>query len=408
MTNKKEQIDFLDLVDDGDVLKLSSSIIEDDITKEVSKVFDYEFKGSVTEEIHIPNFPKEFQIGLIVGSSGSGKSTILHNAFGEEKVVDWDRNKAIASHFSSYQEATEKFGAVGLNSIPTWLKPYNVLSNGEKFRANMARSLEDDAVIDEFTSVVNREVAISCSCSISKYIRKKGLKRIVFCSCHDDIIPYLSPDWVYNTDTTQFFNGRYLCRPKIDVEIVSCTKQAWGMFKKYHYLSGELNEAANCYGAILDDTMVGFVAVLPFPRGGLQHGFREHRLVVHPDYQGMGIGNKLSEAIADVYVKMGCRYFVKTSNPRIGDHRDKSSLWRKTCKNHKAREDYIGKDGKVKGNANKRMSDEKMMFHAHRVCYSHEYIGDGRTYPFTYQTQQSIQEKKVIGQMTFDDLLGGI
>lgn len=87
MTNKKEQIDFLDMIDDGDLLKLSSSIIEDDITREVSKVFDYEFKGSVTEEIHIPNFPKEFQIGLIVGSSGSGKSTILHNVFGKEKLL---------------------------------------------------------------------------------------------------------------------------------------------------------------------------------------------------------------------------------------------------------------------------------------------------------------------------------
>lgn len=404
-TKPNEQIDIFDLVDCNNKMKLSSSIIEDEITREVSKVFDYQFNGEVKEEIIIPTFPKEFQIGLIVGSSGSGKSTILHEVFGNEEEIKWGGQKAIASHFSSFEEASERFGAVGLNSIPTWLKPFRVLSNGEKFRANMARALKDNAVIDEFTSVVNREVAISCSCSISKYIRKKGLQRVVFCSCHDDIIPYLSPDWVYNTDTNQFFNGRYLCRPRIDIEIVSCSKQAWRMFKKYHYLSGDLNGASNCYGAIYNNVMIGFIAVLPFPSGNWEHAFREHRLVIHPDYQGMGIGNKLSEAIADAYVKMGCRYFAKTSNIRIGLHRDKSSLWRGTCTNHKSREDYLTKDGNVRRVSNIRMSDEKMKYHAHRVCFSHEYIGDGKTFPFTYETQQAKIEKAQRDQVSIFDLL---
>lgn len=75
------------------------------------------------------------------------------------------------------------------------------MSNGQRFRANLARKLKDNAVIDEFTSVVNRECAISCSYSIQKYIRNKKLKNIVFASCHYDIIDWLKPDWIYNLDT---------------------------------------------------------------------------------------------------------------------------------------------------------------------------------------------------------------
>ena len=120
-------------------------------------------------------------------------------------------------------------------------------------------------------------------------------------------------------------------------------------------------------------------------------------MVIHPDYQGMGIGNKFSESIGLAYVKAGCRYFAKTSNPRIGEHRDKSDLWRGTCKNHSSRQDYV-KDGKVSGNRNYRMSDEMMKFHAERVCYSHEFIGDGTKYEFKEQS------KEVMGQLRLEGL----
>lgn len=194
---------LFDVIDNKIVLK--SFIKQDETTKEISKHFDYQYNGEMKVEIEIPNFPKDFQIGLIVGSSGSGKTTLLKNCFGDEETIEWDNTKCIASNFDSFEEASNKFGAVGLNSIPTWLKPYRVLSNGEQFRANMARKLKNNAVVDEFTSVVNREVAISCSTSISKYIKKQGLKNIVFCSCHYDIIPYLKPCWVYDVDKKEFY-----------------------------------------------------------------------------------------------------------------------------------------------------------------------------------------------------------
>lgn len=402
-----EQMDMFSLMGNIGEFNLTSSIDEDNITQEISKIFDYDFNGSVTETISVPQFPTEFEIGLIVGSSGSGKSTIMRKAFGCEENIIWDSTKAIASHFSSFKEATEKFGAVGLNSVPTWLKPYNVLSNGEKFRADMARRLKSGAVIDEFTSVVNRDVAISCSCSIEKYIRANGLKNIVFCSCHDDIIPYLSPTWIYNTDTHEFTNGRYLQRPRINLKVYPCDKALWDMFKRYHYLSGELNSASVCYVGTINNRPVAFMAMLALPGRDVKHAWREHRVVVLPDFQGMGIGNKMSEMVAQGYIEKGCTYYCKTSNPRMGEHREKSPLWRATVNNNIARESYLLKDGTLRPyNPRYGMKQELIAKHAHRVCYSHEYIGNGEKYPYTYKTQEDIENKVIDGQMSLFDLMG--
>lgn len=400
---KSEQMNIFNFIEDERSFKtLKSSVKQDAITKRIEENFDYEIKnGGVEENIEIPSFPKDFEIGLIVGSSGSGKSTIMKEVFGEEEQIEWDNQKCIASHFEDFEEASNRFGAVGLNSIPTWLKPYCVLSNGEKFRADMSRKLKDNAVIDEFTSVVNRECAISCSTSIEKYIRKNGIKNVVFCSCHDDIIPYLKPNWVYNTDTHEFYDGRYLRRKKIDIKINACRKETWDMFKRHHYLSGDLNKSASCYIATMNDIPIGFISIISFPNGCLKHAFREHRVVILPDYQGMGIGNKLSEAMGQTYRECGCRYFTKTSNPRMGIHRDNSSKWKPTAHNHSDRKEYYNKDGSLKTNKYS-MSEEKMKFHSKRVCYCHEYIGDGTEYPFTYGVEKAeIKET----QMTIFDYL---
>lgn len=104
-------------------------------------------------------------------------------------------------------DITMVFTSVGFSSPPSWLKPYYVLSNGEKMRVDLARNILDEKeliVFDEFTSVVNREVAKTCSFAISKAIRKSN-KKFVAVACHYDIAEWLEPDWIYNTDSKEFF-----------------------------------------------------------------------------------------------------------------------------------------------------------------------------------------------------------
>jgi ABC-type ATPase with predicted acetyltransferase domain len=193
---------------------LTVSVKKDEFVEASEKAFDCAFDG--TSKFYAwekPNVPEDFNIGVIVGSSGSGKSTLLKE-FGDEKVVVWDKTKPIVSHFNNPDDAINALSAVGLNTVPSWYKPYHVLSNGEKFRADLSRSIMDGAVIDEFTSVVDRNVAKAASVALSKYIKKNNIKNVVLCTCHDDILEWLEPDWVVNTDTGELYDGFFLSDQK--------------------------------------------------------------------------------------------------------------------------------------------------------------------------------------------------
>jgi ABC-type ATPase with predicted acetyltransferase domain len=195
---------------------LTSTVESDEFIKASEKAFDCTFDG--TSKFYpwaLPlNIPKNFKIGVIVGSSGSGKSTLLKH-FGEEEIPIWDPTKSIISHFDSPDEAINRMGAVGLSSIPSWYKPYQVLSNGEKFRADLARKLKSNAVIDEFTSVVDRNVAKAASVSLSRFAKNNHIENLVLSTCHRDIVDWLQPDWVIDTDAGELCRGFFLSDPKL-------------------------------------------------------------------------------------------------------------------------------------------------------------------------------------------------
>ena len=206
---------------------MKTKVTVTDIDNEVFSKFDYSFNGESTFDEHdMPKIPSDFNMGVIVGSSGSGKSTLL-SKFGKEKDITWDDSKSVISHFKSPEDAIDKLSAVGLNSIPAWGRPRGVLSTGEGFRADMARKLGDNIVVDEFTSVVNRETAKSLSVAFSKYIKSNDIKGVVLASCHSDILDWLEPDWVYNTDTKEISRGSHR-RPKIVLEILPCSYEEIG------------------------------------------------------------------------------------------------------------------------------------------------------------------------------------
>ena len=170
--------------------------------------YDLENKDSVQEFKGNHSLPTNWNIGLIVGNSGSGKTSIAKHVFGEFSKCEWS-NESIIENFNSkmeMKEITELLGSVGFNSVPYWLKPFHVLSNGEKSRVELARLISENnlVVYDEFTSLVDRDVAKSMSNSIQKLFRKKN-KQLVAVTCHKDINEWLLPDWVYDTDEKVFF-----------------------------------------------------------------------------------------------------------------------------------------------------------------------------------------------------------
>lgn len=190
---------------------MTSTVIKDEFIEASEKAFDCIFNGTSTFNPWIkPDFlPSDFGIGVIYGGSGSGKSTLLKE-FGSEEFPIWEPDKGIVSHFSSPDDAINKLGAVGLNTIPSWYKPYHVLSNGERFRADLARRIKSGAVVDEFTSVVDRNVAKAASVALSRFVRNNNIRNVVLSTCHEDIIDWLQPDWVINTNTGEVYDSFFL------------------------------------------------------------------------------------------------------------------------------------------------------------------------------------------------------
>ncbi len=191
---------------------LISEVPLDEFTNEAQLNFDYEFDGK--SRYYPYELPKElldidFDIMVICGRSGSGKSTLLKE-FSEYRLMSnsYNNSKAIISNFDNTYEATHKLSAVGLNSIPVWCRPRNVLSIGEGFRADVALNLNSYTIFDEFTSTIDRNVAKSTCNGIQKYIRKNGLHNIIFCSCHKDYIPFVKPDIVVDLDEEKVFDCR--------------------------------------------------------------------------------------------------------------------------------------------------------------------------------------------------------
>ena len=184
--------------------------------------------------------PSLWQIGLIVGPSGSGKSTIARAMFGQNiyRPEQWPTDQAVVDGLGErpIKEITRLFTAVGFSSPPSWIKPYSVLSNGEQFRCDLARALARGGnggrlvVFDEFTSVVDRNVARVVSAAIAKGIRDGRIGcRFVAVTCHYDVTEWLAPDWVIDMATASFARRR-LRRPAIELEIFRCRRSVWRLF----------------------------------------------------------------------------------------------------------------------------------------------------------------------------------
>lgn len=286
----------------------------------------------ILNNIEIPDeIPK---VTYITGESGCGKSTLLKEVYSKyiqkleiprEPLFKWGKDE---------QETLKYLSLVGLGDAVLFMSYYDELSDSQQYRARLLLELLNDneiIVLDEFLSTLDRKTAQSVAYCFQKAIRKTS-KKIVVATAHDDLIDYLQPDllikgkafpsrWeIHRNDTTEILN------PYNDI-IIKDEDKNWYRecsLGELHYKGKYTGGVKDYLAAYYNGTLVGLLIGIYRMSDG---GRRISRLVVHPSYRGIGIGQKLVEEYisryntADVVAAMALYnpVFEKSGMKRVKD-----------------------------------------------------------------------------------------
>jgi len=337
-------------------------------------------------------------IGVIFGPTGSGKTTFAREKFGEPLVVQFDEGLPAAAHFRSLEEAQLSLAAVELD-LAKVLCPVTGLSGGERDRLVLAWGLAEWAsgrretlVVDEFTSLLDREMAKRVASGVTAFAKsqegnqekRKKQQQLVFLTSHLDILGrgLLEPDWAFDCGRARLLTFK---RPESEVKrrwkrsvistevsshsdflpnplaIVAASMQLevrralpceWRHFREHHYKDHCLQSSAVCFVGMLDGRAIVFTAIVhqgytvrnllkgknrDVDQVLVQMGFplqranwlllREHRTVVLPDCQGLGVGSLMADTIASISERMGYAFMSVTAHPTYGGYRERSPCW---------------------------------------------------------------------------------
>jgi len=305
----------------------------------------------------LPLEDRPWQVGLIVGPSGSGKSTVLRRGFGDEKPIEWVGDSVVDDfpEDASIESIQAICQAVGFNTIPAYLRPFSVLSTGEQFRVTMARRLmestkEEPVLVDEFTSVVDRQVAKIGAHAVQKWVRRNG-RQLVAATCHYDVLEWLQPDWTFEPATSTFAWRSLQPRPALPVTISRVAYPAWRLFAPFHYLTQDLNHAAQCFVLFAGDDEIpaAFGGVLHRPhykRGPQIKGLS--RLVTLPDWQGLGLAFVLSDTLGAAYKAFGFHFHTYPAHPALIHGYDRSPNYQMRQKPGEIQSTVYGKHAQLR------------------------------------------------------------
>ncbi|PEN47008.1 hypothetical protein CN540_28325 [Bacillus toyonensis] len=272
-------------------------------------------------------------ITYITGYSGTGKSTLLkilseklENALYLAPPIQTDI-PIIDSVGGDIGTAMGILNYVGLGEAYVYLTPYCHLSDGQKFRFQLAHALLKEPkflIIDEFLSNVDRVSAKIVSFNFQKLCRKKGISAIV-ATTHEDLIEAVAPDQLIRLD----FNGKFQIDneahpPKISeldsLQVCFGTISDYESLKPYHYADNmPTSEVANQYNVeaytIKYKKNCIAIAMLqsPYPKdwNNIWY-FKElndnvmisNGTIVHPSFRGAGLTKKIYKfAHHDIFQK---------------------------------------------------------------------------------------------------------
>lgn len=139
-------------------------------------------------------------------------------------------------------------------------------------------------------------------------------------------------------------------KPNIQLSVQRVESNVWYSlgFYKYHYLTSSLNKSCKCLLFYWNDVPVAFVALLNTPRKGMPYGFSISRIVILPDFQGLGLSSRILEFCGGIITAQGNDHFLymKTIHDKVGAYMEKSDMWTPTSYNGKSRKNVTFEEGK--------------------------------------------------------------
>ncbi len=320
----------------------------------VKSLFNAESGCSFDLAADLPDAAEPWQVGVIVGPSGSGKSSLGRRFLGAEAFYEpagWPEDAPIVDAIApagDFNAVTAALAAVGLGDVPAWLRPYHVLSTGERFRADLARIVAEEplrVVVDEFTSVVDRQIAKIGALAFQKAWRRTGGKAVLL-TCHYDVLEWLEPDWVFDTAKGQLTRDR-LRRPRIELDVYETDWRYWPLFEPHHYLKAPKMIAARCYVGVVEGDLVSHLGMATVNKGKSVEA-RACRMVVMPEWQGAGVGMRFLNYCCELQLRGEGRLpgrsvttVFHTSHPGLCAALRRDPMWRQLSAvlhgGHKAR-----------------------------------------------------------------------
>jgi GNAT superfamily N-acetyltransferase len=178
-------------------------------------------------------------------------------------------------------------------------------------------------------------------------------------------------------------------QPTLTLDMAPCDPREWERFQAYHYKTSQLSSVATSFVLVAEVQLsrrgrqmsllrvpAAFIATIPHSgkksATATKPPQRAHRTVVLPEWQGIGIGSRLSDAAAEWHTRQGSDYYGQTVHPRFGSYRDGSPLWRPTDTNHTTPE-LRWLPRRLTGASRQQAIAVKRQ--RPRMVYSHQYVG---------------------------------
>ena len=261
----------------------------------------------------------------ITGNSGSGKSVLLRaikEDLGAEAVdmadvhVDPDK-PLIETVGATVEEGLELLSKVGLNDAFLFLRTYEQLSDGQKYRYRLAKFLESKAqwwLMDEFAATLDRDTAKIVAYNLQKLARQQG-KAVLAATTHTDLFEDLKPSVHVHKRFGKEITVSYYpdepakeCSLAKEMRIEPGVLDDWRKLSGFHYRSHSVGASREIYCLKRGYELCGVVVYcypppncsgrrLVLPKMSIKELNRKlsiiSRVVIHPKYRSIGLGAKL-------------------------------------------------------------------------------------------------------------------